>query len=519
MNKNPAKGTTRPLTLSNNSPPGMAIQQSIVEQWNAHGADITLWKAPGVLYSEHEYLMGPYGDNATSRKNKHRTSYNKRTTEHFLLNGKFYLSCPNYCCTFFMALTKQFSHCFLSGAEKPSFTLRNRARVPGNAANAEPPAAEDTAAVDSRNFWGAGVDFAPSPADEVLADEVAEGDAEDIQSTDGKDDSNDDTSEDEAELFADPFAKKIEISHHDLDEDDDDDSVDNLSHTLSLSTISDRIELIKKESTIIVPTFCPRVATMDGCKVATASVFLPEQFSTVFHSHIEEGGRKVVISFPRNESNYEEFFLSTVEATGVLKEVWSGFVLEQRQIAVANGHEWGAEKMAFRIPFKAKEEFHKGLFPATEDVGIDGIGCSNMQNTDGTSNGIVLTFGVIERPSLAHKIKSPNARMPRIKKVRDMQHSAKQASQAAYNNEAQRQQIERHNQQIELQNAAMLRAQEALEQCERELAFRAAELLKNEQQAAGRVSGNVRQHAEMNDVGNVDMVEQENDDLDDLTGF
>ena len=101
--KNPPQGTGKPLVLTNNSPPGIAIQQSIIEQWNEHGADISLWKAPGVLYSEHEHLMGPYGDNDASRKNKNRTSYNKRTVDHFKLHGKFYFS--NYCYNLFMALT------------------------------------------------------------------------------------------------------------------------------------------------------------------------------------------------------------------------------------------------------------------------------------------------------------------------------------------------------------------------------------------------------------------------------
>ncbi len=58
---------------------------------------------------------------------------------------------------------------------------------------------------DPCNFFGAGAKFAPTPADEV-ADEVTEGNAEDIENTDGVDEDDDDTDEDEAELFADPFA-------------------------------------------------------------------------------------------------------------------------------------------------------------------------------------------------------------------------------------------------------------------------------------------------------------------------
>ena len=278
-----------------------------------------------------------------------------------------------------------------------------------------------------------------------------------------------------------------------------------ISLTHSLSSISDRIQLIEKESTIIVPVFCPKISTVDGCKVATASIFLPEQFCVRYLPHIAEGGRKVVISFPRNESNYEALFLSTVHSTGALKQMWTGYIHEQREIAVTKSDDitYGAEKIVFRIPFKAKEEFYPGLFPPSEKVGEEGvgehgIGCTNMESLDGSSNGIVMTFGVIEKPSLAHKIRSPTAIMPRKKKVLDMQNAAMHANQAAYRAEVQRQQN--------------LRDLAFIEQRERELqaAQRQHEADLRRAQHAG-TAGTVRAHEEINDVGNVQM----NDDDDD----
>ena len=95
--------------------------------------------------------------------------------------------------------------------------------------------------------------------------------------------------------------------------------------------------------------------------------------------------------------------------------------------------------------------------------------------------------------------------MPKKKKVRDMQQSSRQASQAEFQNEAHRQQNERAA-------AALLRAQEGLEQREREIALAAAELRRNQQQAV-RTAGNVRQHHQINDIGNVDMVNEDDDSL------
>ncbi len=80
-------GTT-PLALSHDSPPAVAIRESIVNQWNEHGTDIAKWKTPAALYAEHEHLMGPYGASDSNKKNRHRSNYNRQTIQHFKLNGK-----------------------------------------------------------------------------------------------------------------------------------------------------------------------------------------------------------------------------------------------------------------------------------------------------------------------------------------------------------------------------------------------------------------------------------------------
>ena len=87
--------------------------------------------------------------------------------------------------------------------------------------------------------------------------------------------------------------------------------------------------------------------------------------------------------------------------------------------------------MIFSLPFKAEEDFFSGLYPSDEDVGTEGIGCSHMSNSNGTSSGIVLTFAVIEKLSLSQKIKSLVARKPRVKNVQAMKSSVEQAQQQA----------------------------------------------------------------------------------------
>ena len=81
-------GTNKPLKLSVDTPPGLAIRESIIAQWNQFGEDISQWKTPAAVYAEHEHLMAPYGDSERGRKDKHRTSYNRQTSDHFILNGK-----------------------------------------------------------------------------------------------------------------------------------------------------------------------------------------------------------------------------------------------------------------------------------------------------------------------------------------------------------------------------------------------------------------------------------------------
>ena len=87
--------STKPLKLSADTPPGLAIKDSIIAQWNQFGADISKWKTPSALYAEHAHLMDPYGDSERSRKDKHRTSYNRQTADHFVLSGKS-SSCFNH---------------------------------------------------------------------------------------------------------------------------------------------------------------------------------------------------------------------------------------------------------------------------------------------------------------------------------------------------------------------------------------------------------------------------------------
>ena len=59
--------------------------------------------------------------------------------------------------------------------------------------------------------------------------------------------------------------------------------------------------------------------------------------------------------------------------------------------------------------------------------------------------------------------------------------------------------------------AALLRAQGDLEQHKCEIALAAAELRRNQQQAA-RTAGNVRHHQQIDDLGNIDMVNEDDDD-------
>ena len=101
--------------------------------------------------------------------------------------------------------------------------------------------------------------------------------------------------------------------------------------------------------------------------------------------------------------NYEIYFLSTDQAAGVLFEAWTEYVTEQKEIALAQDQDlsYGIDKMTFKLPFKAEESFYGGIFPDDEDIAETGIGCTNMENSDGSSAGVVLTFAVIEKETMA----------------------------------------------------------------------------------------------------------------------
>ena len=83
----PGKSVQR---LTDSSPAGMAIRQSVILQWREHGKNIAKWKAPMVVFTEHEQLMGPYGSNDRTRKDKHRSNYNRQIRAQFELGGKLF---------------------------------------------------------------------------------------------------------------------------------------------------------------------------------------------------------------------------------------------------------------------------------------------------------------------------------------------------------------------------------------------------------------------------------------------
>ena len=68
----------------------MAIRQSIIAQLREHGDNIANWKAPMVVFTEHEHLMGPYRSNDRARKDKHRANYNRQIKAQFELGGKLF---------------------------------------------------------------------------------------------------------------------------------------------------------------------------------------------------------------------------------------------------------------------------------------------------------------------------------------------------------------------------------------------------------------------------------------------
>ncbi len=336
----------------------------------------------------------------------------------------------------------------MAGSEKPKFSDRKKSSGTKTESEAVDPD-------DVSPFFGAGAGASQPPAKE-------EADDDDVSAEEAEEDNRD---EDDQSI-----ADSIHSEGGNVDDDAED--IENISHTISSLypfTQSDRIVLNKKQSTIIVPVFSPKLSSMEGRRVATTSIFLPEQLSQHYIPHIADGGRSVVITFPRNTDNHEEFFLSTVTPTGVLKEMWVDLQTEERETAVAQNDisnvDFGSERMIFKLPFKAEEDFFGGLFPSNEDAGIEGIGCSHMTNTHGTSSGIVLTFGVIEKISLAQKIRSPVARKPKVKNVSSMKTSAHQAQQQAHSYQYATATIDAQREQLEREASAVRR-------CEQELAER-----------------------------------------------
>ena len=209
----------------------------------------------------------------------------------------------------------------------------------------------------------------------------------------------------------------------------------------------------------------------------------------------------MVITFPRNEMNYEIYFLSTVQAEGVLFEAWIEFVAEQKEIALAQDQDlsYGTDKMTFKLLFKAEESFYGGIFPDDEDIAETGIGCTNMENSDGSSAGVVLTFAVIEKETIAQKLQTPPRRMPKQRSVRTMRQESSANAQAASTRDAaaarqfaREREILRREQQVNLAEMELMRQRNA---------------------QVDRVAGRVRTHNEINDVGNVEMVEEDDDSI------
>ena len=157
-----------------------------------------------------------------------------------------------------------------------------------------------------------------------------------------------------------------------------------------------------------------------------------------------------------------------------------------------------------QAPVKAKESFYGGIFPDDEDIAEEGIGCTNMENSDGSSAGVVLTFAVIEKETIAQKLTTPPPRMPRQKSVRNMKQQSSVNAQMASSRDAttarqaaRERNILHREQQVNLAEMDLMRQRNA------------------HQEAGGahRVAGHVRTHNEINDVGNVEMVEEDDDSI------
>ena len=152
-----------------------------------------------------------------------------------------------------------------------------------------------------------------------------------------------------------------------------------------------------------------------------------------------------------------------------------------------------------QAPVKAKESFYGGIFPDDEDIAETGIGCTNTENSDGSSAGVVLTFAVIEKETIAQKLTTPPPRMPKQRSVRTMRQQSSANAQAASTRDA----------------AAARQFAREREILRREQQVNLAEIELNRQRntQVDRVAGRVRTHNEINDVGNVEMVDEDDDSI------
>ena len=273
---------------------------------------------------------------------------------------------------------------------RPDFTIRGAKREQPNLDRE-----------DERAFFGAAADLRPNEDNVDLDD-----DADD----DSLDDADDDADTDPVNNSADGG----------VDLDDVPDDIDNLSHQLSSTKITaDRITLNKKRSSLVLPIHNPQMGKHAGRKVAVVSVLLPEQYSESYHHHISDGGKRVIIEFPKAASIFNTSFLSTVTEGGVLKEMYDGYVLEQREVAAQTEQKtYGSDRIVFDLPFQSEEIFYPGLYPRDEFDG-EGIGCAYMTSED--TQGIVMTFAIIEKMTIAQKLKSPGGRKVKKKNVASMQ--------------------------------------------------------------------------------------------------
>ena len=134
-----------------------------------------------------------------------------------------------------------------------------------------------------------------------------------------------------------------------------------------------------------------------------------------------------------------------------------------------------------------------------------------MENSDGSFAGVVLTFAVIGKETTAQKLRTPPPRMPRQKSVRSMKEKSSVNAQMASSRAAK----------AAARQAAVFTRERNILHREQQVNLAEMELMRQRtQQQAGapvggapRVAGHVRTHNETNDVGNVEMVEEDDDSI------